>query len=87
MPMFIGDGNFFLLMLERSNVKLYECTQHSFTEINIDDLIPATKQDRVGFDYEQKTCNSEAGKLDPDRPCTTGRKQLRDKEKTKSKNI
>lgn len=61
MPMFVGDGNFFLLMLERSNVKLYECTQHSFTEIDIDDLIPATKQDRVGFDYEQKNLQFRSG--------------------------
>jgi hypothetical protein len=54
MPMFVGDGNFFLLMLERRNVKLYECTKHSFTEIAIDDLIPESKRDRVGFDYEEK---------------------------------
>lgn len=54
MPMFVGDGNFYLLMLERRNVKLYECTKHSFTEIIIDDLIPESKRDRVGFDYEEK---------------------------------
>lgn len=61
MPMFVGDGNFYLLMLERSNVKLYECTRHSFTEITIDDLIPETKQDRVGFDYEQKNLQFRTG--------------------------
>ncbi len=61
MPMFVGDGEFFLLMLERSNVKLYECTKHSFTEISIDDLIPETKQDRVGFDYEQKNLQFRTG--------------------------
>lgn len=54
MPLFVGDGNFYLLMLERRNVKLYECTKYSFTEIMIDDLIPASKRDRVGFDYEEK---------------------------------
>jgi len=54
MPMFAGDGNFFLLSLNRDDVKLYECTQHSFTEYDIEDLIPETKQDRVGFDYEEK---------------------------------
>ncbi len=61
MPMFVGDGNFYLLMLERSNVKLYACTKHSFTEISIDDLIPETKQDRVGFDYEQKNLQFRTG--------------------------
>jgi hypothetical protein len=54
LPMFVGDGDFYLLMLERSNVKLYKCSQHSLVEITIDDLIPETKQDRVGFDYEEK---------------------------------
>lgn len=61
MPMFAGDGDFYLLMLERSNVKLYACTRHSFTEIKIDDLIPETKQDRVGYDYEQKNLQFRTG--------------------------
>jgi hypothetical protein len=61
MPMFVGDGNFYLLMLERRNVKLYECTQHSFTEIIIDDLIPESKRDRVGFDYEEKNLQFRTG--------------------------
>lgn len=61
MPMFVGDGEFYLMMLERSNVKLYECTQHSFTEIIIDDLIPESKQDRVGFDYEEKNLQFRSG--------------------------
>lgn len=54
MPMFVGDGSFYLLLLESRNVKLYECTQHSFTEIIVDDLIPESKRDRVGYDYEEK---------------------------------
>ncbi len=54
MPMFVGDGKFYLMLLDRSNVKLYQCTKHSFTEIDVEDLIPETKQDRVGFDYEEK---------------------------------
>ncbi len=61
MPMFVGDGEFYLLMLERRNVKLYECTQHSFTEIVIDDLIPESKRDRVGFDYEEKNLQFRSG--------------------------
>ena len=54
MPMFVGDGNFYLMLLERRHVKLYECTRHSFTEVIIDDLIPEGKRDRVGYDYEEK---------------------------------
>lgn len=61
MPMFVGDGDFYLLMQERSNVKLYACSQHSLTEIMIDDLIPETKQDIVGYDYEQKNLQFRTG--------------------------
>lgn len=59
--MFVGDGDFYLLLLERSNVKLYECTHHSFTEIDIADLIPQSKQDRVGHDYEDKNLQFRTG--------------------------
>lgn len=61
MPLFVGDGSYYLLMLERSNVKLYECTRHSFTEINIEEYIPETKQDGVGDDYEQKNLQFRTG--------------------------
>ncbi|RPD98739.1 hypothetical protein EGM88_05995 [Aureibaculum marinum] len=52
-PILVGDGEFYLLLLEFDNVKLYECTHHSFTEIIIDDLIP-NKQERHGYNYQEK---------------------------------
>ena len=61
MPMFVGDGSFYLLTLELGDVKLHECTRHSFTEIVVDDLIPETKQDVVGYDYEQKNLQFRSG--------------------------
>ncbi|MBO3098972.1 baeRF7 domain-containing protein [Gelidibacter pelagius] len=61
MPMFVGDGSFYLLSLDRDNVKLYECRRHSFTEIDIEDLIPETKQDRVGFDFVEKNLQFRSG--------------------------
>lgn len=54
MPMFVGDGEFYLMSLALSDVKLYKCSKHSYAEIIIDDLIPASKQDRVGYEFEQK---------------------------------
>lgn len=54
MPMFVGDGTFYLMTLQLETVKLYECTKYSFTEIVIDDLIPKNLQERVGYDYEEK---------------------------------
>lgn len=54
MPIFVDDGDFYLMTLDLGNVKLYECTQHSYAEVVVDDLIPEQKQDRVGYDYEEK---------------------------------
>ena len=54
MPLFVGDGRFYLMTLKIGNVHLYECTQHSITQIIIDDLIPENPQDIVGYDYEEK---------------------------------
>ncbi|WP_299111265.1 hypothetical protein [uncultured Winogradskyella sp.] len=54
MPLFVDDGHFYLMTLELGKVKLYECTQHSITEIIIDDLIPKNQQDIIGYDYEEK---------------------------------
>jgi hypothetical protein len=54
MPLFVGDGRFYLMVLQLDKVQLYECTQHSITEIIIEDVIPKNQQDRVGYDYEEK---------------------------------
>lgn len=54
-PLFNGDGVFYLLTLKKDEVKLYEGTRHSITEIVVNDLIPSRLEDRVGYDYEQKS--------------------------------
>jgi hypothetical protein len=53
-PMFNGDGRFYLLHLQLDEVKLYEATQYSIGEVKIDDLTPNQLEDRVGYDYEEK---------------------------------
>lgn len=55
MPMFAGDGRFFILAIELHDAKLYECTRHSITDIVIEDLIPTRLEEAVGYDYEQKS--------------------------------
>lgn len=54
-PIINGDGLFYLLTLKKDEVKLFEGTKHSIEEILINDLIPSRMEDRVGYDYEQKT--------------------------------
>lgn len=53
-PMFNGDGRFYLLHLQLDEVKLYEATQFSIGEVEVSDLTPSRLEDRVGYDYEEK---------------------------------
>lgn len=55
MPMFVGDGSFYLLTLELEDVKLYEMTRHSITDVIISDLIPGGLEESVGADFEEKS--------------------------------
>lgn len=55
MPMFVNDGTYYLMTLQLGKVKLYECTQHWVNEIIIEDLIPKSIQESVGYDYEEKS--------------------------------
>lgn len=53
-PMLNRDSRFYLLALQLDKVKLYEATQYSIGEVEIDDLVPSQLEDRVGYDYEDK---------------------------------
>lgn len=55
MPMFVGDGRFFILSLNQGEVNFYEGSRHSITEVYIDDLTPSRLEERVGFDYKEKS--------------------------------
>lgn len=58
-PLFNGDGKFYLLALQMDRVQLFEGSRYEIGEINIDDLVPSQLEERVGFDYEQKNQNHE----------------------------
>lgn len=53
-PLFTGDGRFFILSLQMDRVQLFEATKHEVREINIEEMVPSQLEERVGFDYEQK---------------------------------
>ncbi len=54
-PALTGDGKFYVLSLQLEDVKLFEATKHSITPIEIDDLTPSRLEERVGFDYKDKS--------------------------------
>lgn len=53
-PMFAGDGRFYLLALQMDKVQLYEATQYTIGKVEVDDLTPSQLEDRVGYDFEEK---------------------------------
>lgn len=55
MPMFNGDGRFFLLTLSLQDIQFYECTRHTITKVYVEDLVPEDIQAVVGSDYEPKS--------------------------------
>jgi hypothetical protein len=46
---------FYLLSLELENIRLFRGSQSGMEEIPIEDRIPERLEDRVGYDYEQKS--------------------------------
>ena len=52
--LFNDDGMFYLLTLKKDEVKFYEGSKFSLTEINVEEVIPSRVEERVGYDYEQK---------------------------------
>jgi len=61
MPVFNGDGRFFILALSLNRVRLFEGTRDHVMEIGIEDLVPQSLQDTVGSDYEQKSLQFRTG--------------------------
>lgn len=54
MPLFNGNGMFYLLTLKADSINFYEGTRYSITEIETPDDVPSRLEDVVGYDYEQK---------------------------------
>ncbi|MBZ9632236.1 hypothetical protein LB465_15750 [Salegentibacter sp. LM13S] len=54
-PMFSEETSFYVLALQLEDVELYEATRYSIGKVDIDDLTPSKLEERVGFDYKEKT--------------------------------
>ena len=58
MPFFNEGGKFYILSLSLQNVKLYDCTPYSISEVYVEDLVPKKLEDVVGYDYQNKILQS-----------------------------
>ena len=59
--LFNGDGKFFLLNVSLQDVKFYEGTRHTITEVFVKDLVPEKLEEVVGYDYRNKTLQFRSG--------------------------
>lgn len=51
----LSSGNqFYLLSFQIEEVKLFEATEHTFQEIEVEDLLPSRLEERVGYDYKER---------------------------------
>jgi hypothetical protein len=61
MPLFSDKGQFFILSLSLQNVKLFDCTPYSISEVSIEDLVPEKLEEVVGYDYQNKNLQYRSG--------------------------
>jgi hypothetical protein len=54
LPIFNDDAMFYILTLKKDEVKFYEASKNSITEVAIPESVPSRLEDAVGYDYEQK---------------------------------
>ncbi|QED36881.1 hypothetical protein FK178_03765 [Antarcticibacterium arcticum] len=54
-PMFNGKGRFYILEIQLKHVALYEATNYSIIKVDVDDITPSRLEERVGFDFEEKS--------------------------------
>ena len=62
MPLFNGNGMFYILALKNDKVAFYEATQYSIVELELPDEVPEQLEDRVGYDYEQNSLKDRSDK-------------------------
>lgn len=61
MPLFNNDIKFYILSLSLQDVKLYECTPYSISEVHVEDLVPEKLEEVVGYDYQNKNLQYRSG--------------------------
>jgi hypothetical protein len=61
LPLFIGDGHFYLLALNFHEVKFFKGNRDKLDEIYVKDLVPQQVEEVVGFDYRQKFSSMHSG--------------------------
>lgn len=61
LPMYHGDGTYYLLELSEDYVKFYECSRYGCKDLFLEDVAPKQLEEAVGFDFKSKTLQFRSG--------------------------
>jgi hypothetical protein len=61
MPLFNGDGLFYILSIKEDQVKFFEATRYTITELETPEIVPERLEDVVGYDHEEKSLQFRTG--------------------------
>ncbi len=82
MPLYNGDGRFFLLALTQDEVRFFEGTRYSLKDLYVEDITPNRLEEVVGYDYEQKSLQFHSAQQGLGRAMFHGRGEGKDEDKT-----
>ncbi len=85
MPLYNDDGRFFLLALSLDELRFFEGSRHSISEVYVEDVTPQRLEEVVGYDYEQKSLQFRSAQGGPGRAMFHGRGEGKDEVKTEVK--
>jgi hypothetical protein len=61
LPIFMGNGNFYLLTLNFQDVKFYRGNRDQLAEVPLPEMLPQRREEVVGYDYEPKVLGLHSG--------------------------
>lgn len=61
LPLFNGEGRFYVLSLSQNEVKLLQCTRYGFKEIDLKGIVPLSLAEALHLDGPERTLQSHAG--------------------------
>jgi hypothetical protein len=61
LPLFFEDSYFYLLALSKDQVKFYQCTRYSISEVDLEDLVPQGMEEALMYDDPTKNLQHHSG--------------------------
>jgi len=62
LPLYMNDGQYYLLALSRDQVRYFEASRFRFRDLHLETKIPVSLEEAVGRDYRQKNLHYHSGR-------------------------